>query len=104
MRSKTKTKTNRTSYARFFPRFEQATGKYSKFDWFTALFAPVVIGRANYSGIGFSIVIWKLLSLYSPEHLHKDFKVSAGQMIVVWCQRKRNGEVLFIKKDKKLRM
>ena len=57
MRSKTKTKTNRTSYARFFPRFEQATGKYSKFDWFTALFAPVVIGRANYSGIGFSIVI-----------------------------------------------
>jgi len=29
--------------------------------WFTAVFAPVVIGRSYYSGIGFSTDIWKLL-------------------------------------------
>ena len=29
-------------------------------DWFTALFAPIVIGRTNYFGIGFLTVIWKL--------------------------------------------
>ena len=30
-------------------------------DWFTALFAPVVIGRSNYFDIGFSTVIEKSL-------------------------------------------
>ena len=30
-------------------------------DWFIALFAPVVIGRSNCLGFGFSIVIWKPL-------------------------------------------
>ena len=30
-------------------------------DWFIALFAPVVIGRSNYFGIGFSTVIRKSL-------------------------------------------
>ena len=80
---RSKTKINRPLYARFFPLFEQATGKSSNVDWFIALFTAVVIGRANYSGISFSTVIWKPLSLYSPEHLHKNFKVSARQMIVV---------------------
>ena len=36
-----KTKTNRTLYARFFPRFEQFLD-----DWSIALFAPL-IGRGN---------------------------------------------------------
>ena len=31
------------------------------FDWFIALSAPVVIGRSNYFGFGFSTVIWKPL-------------------------------------------
>ena len=30
-------------------------------DWLIALFAPVVIGRSNCFGFGFSTVIWKLL-------------------------------------------
>ena len=30
-------------------------------DWFIALSAPVVIGRSNCFGFGFSIVIWKPL-------------------------------------------
>ena len=30
-------------------------------DWFIALFAPVVIGRINCFGFGFSSVIWKPL-------------------------------------------
>ena len=37
-------KTNRALHARFFPRLEQIT---SNFDWFLALFAPVMIGRSN---------------------------------------------------------
>ena len=27
--------------------------------WFIAVFAPVLIGRSDYFGIGFSTVIWK---------------------------------------------
>ena len=30
-------------------------------DWFMALFVPVVIGRSNGFGFGFSTVIWKQL-------------------------------------------
>ena len=30
-------------------------------DWFIAPFAPVVIGRTSYFGIGFSTVIWRKL-------------------------------------------
>ena len=41
-------KTNRTSYARFFPRFEQVTVITNSFDWFIALSALVVIGRSDY--------------------------------------------------------
>ena len=52
---RTKTKSNRTLYARFFPRFKpklQVIARNS--DWFFALLAPVLIGRRNYFGIGFS--------------------------------------------------
>ena len=51
-----KTKTNHTLCARFFPRFEQVTGNSRHFDWFIAPFAPIVIGRSNYSANGFSTV------------------------------------------------
>ena len=52
---RSKTKTNRTLYARFFPRFEQVT---SDSDWFIVhLLAHVVIGWSNNFGIGFSTVI-----------------------------------------------
>ena len=41
--------------------FSRVLGKLQvnakKSDWFIALFAPVVIGRNNYFGIGFSTVI-----------------------------------------------
>ena len=48
---RSKTKTNRTLYARFFSRFEQVRNS----DLFITLFAPVVIGWSNYLGTGFSL-------------------------------------------------
>ena len=33
-------------------------------DWFIALFAPVVFGRSNCFGFGFSTVIWKPLYMW----------------------------------------
>ena len=57
MRSKTKTKTNRTMYTGFLPCFEQVTGNCKDCDWFIGLSAPVVIGRSNCFGFGFSTVI-----------------------------------------------
>ena len=51
-----RTKTNLTSYTRFFPRFElQVFGRNS--DWLILLFACVVIGRSNDFGIDFSTVM-----------------------------------------------
>ena len=45
--------------------FSSALSKWQetarKFDWFIALFAPVVIGQSKYFGIEFSIVIWNPL-------------------------------------------
>ena len=55
---RSKTKTNRTLYARFFPRFEHATRIGKAFDWFIALIVFVVIGRSSYFGLGSSAVIW----------------------------------------------
>ena len=46
---RSKTKTNRTLYAWFFPRFEQVTGNcQDDSDWSIVRFAPAVIGRSNY--------------------------------------------------------
>ena len=42
---RSKTKTNSTLHARSFPRFEQAICNCRNSDWFTAMFAPVVICR-----------------------------------------------------------
>ena len=54
--------TNRTMYTRDFSR---ASGELQviarNFDWFMELFVPVVIGRSNCFGFGFSPVIWKPL-------------------------------------------
>ena len=58
---RSKTKTNRTMYAWFFPHLSELHVIARNFDWFIALSAPVVIGRSNYFGFGFSTVIWKLL-------------------------------------------
>ena len=59
---RSKTKTKRTMYTSFFPRFERVTGNfYRDCDWFIALCAPVVIGRSDYLGFGFSTVIGKPL-------------------------------------------
>ena len=57
----TKTKTNCTSYAQSSRSLSklQAIARHS--DWFIPPFAPVVIGRSNYFGIGFLTVIWKPL-------------------------------------------
>ena len=41
-----------------------------KCDWFMALFVPVVIGRSNCFGFGFSTVIWK--PLYIARRLQGD--------------------------------
>ena len=59
---RSKGKTNRTLYARFFPCFEHVLLSKLQFvardsDWLIAQFAPVVIGRSNYLVIGFSTVI-----------------------------------------------
>ena len=58
---RSKTKTIRTMYTSFFPRFEELQVIARNSDWFIALFAPVVIGRSNCFGFGFSTVIWKPL-------------------------------------------
>ena len=42
---RSKTKTNRTLYARFFPRLNKSQKNARNSDWFIALFAPVVIDR-----------------------------------------------------------
>ena len=47
MRSKTKTKTNRTVHARFFPRFERVTSNCYEFDWFISLFILLVSYPVN---------------------------------------------------------
>ena len=53
---RSKTKSSRTVYAISF-----ALGKFQvtawNFPWFIGLFAPVVISRSNYFGIGFLAVI-----------------------------------------------
>lgn len=56
---RSKSKANRKSYARFFPRFEQVIGNILEF-W--TIYRAVLIGQNNFwSGIGFSIAIWKPL-------------------------------------------
>ena len=58
MRSKTKTKTKRTMYTRDFSRASSELQVIARnCDWFIALPAPVVIGRSNSFGFGFSTVI-----------------------------------------------
>ena len=48
-----KTKTIRNLYARFSRALSKLQEIARISDWFIALFAPVVIGRSNYVGIGF---------------------------------------------------
>ena len=47
--------------------FSRASSEFQviarNFDWFMALFVPVVIGQSDYFGFGFSTVIWKPLYL-----------------------------------------
>ena len=50
---RSKTKTNRTLYARFSRGLSELEVIARNSDWFIALLAPVVIGRNNYVGIGF---------------------------------------------------
>ena len=57
MRSKTKTKTNRTIYACISRASSEFQVIARNFDWFMALFVPVVIGQSDYFGFGFSTVI-----------------------------------------------
>ena len=53
---RSKTKTNRAMYALFFPRFKRVIIARNC-EWFNTLSAPVVIGRSNCFGFGFSTVI-----------------------------------------------
>ena len=53
---RSKTKTNRTWFARLFRALRKLQIIACNSDWFIAQFAPVVIGRSNYFGIGFSSV------------------------------------------------
>ena len=62
MTTKTKTKTNCTPYARFFPRFElQVIAMHS--DWFIPPFAPVVIGWSKV--ITLVLVFWQSFENHS---------------------------------------
>ena len=54
---RSKTKTNRTTYARFSRASRELQVIARNFDWFIALFVPVVIGRSNCFSLGFSTVI-----------------------------------------------
>ena len=55
---RSKTKTNRTMYTRDFSRASNELQVIARnCDWFIALPAPVVIGRSNCFGFGFSTVI-----------------------------------------------
>ena len=45
MRSKTKTKTNGTLYAQFFPHVQKVSGNCWNSGWCIATFAPVVTGQ-----------------------------------------------------------
>ena len=53
---RSKTKTNRDSLARVFPRFASITSSRitSSFDWFPVLCVFFVIGSSNYFGFGFT--------------------------------------------------
>ena len=51
------TKTNRTMYADFSRALSELQVTAGNGDWFIALPAPVVIGRSNCFGFGFSTVI-----------------------------------------------
>ena len=54
-----------------------------KCDWFIALFAPVVIGRSNCFGFGFSTVIWKPLSFSN----HRPSVPGKGQGSIIMRQK-----------------
>ena len=57
-KTKTKTKTNRTMYTRDFSRASSELQVIARnCDWLMELFVPVVIGRSNCFGFGFSTVI-----------------------------------------------
>ena len=58
---RSKNKTNRTMYAWFSRASSELQVIARNCDWFIALPAPVVIGRSNCFGFGFSTVIWKPL-------------------------------------------
>ena len=57
MRSKIKTKTNRTRTRDFSRALSQLQVIAGNCDWFIALSTPVVIGRNNFFGFRFSTVI-----------------------------------------------
>ena len=50
-------RTNRTTYARFSHALSEGHIIARNCDWFIVLFVPVVIGRNNCFGFGFSTVI-----------------------------------------------
>ena len=56
-RIRSKSKTNCSIYVRYLQRLEMLHLIATNSDWFIALFAPVVIGRSNYFGTGFSTVV-----------------------------------------------
>ena len=54
---RSKTKTNRTCTRDFSRALSELQVIARNCDWFIAMFAPVVIGRSNCYGFGFSTVI-----------------------------------------------
>ena len=87
-----KTKSNGNLCARFFPLLEQKLQVIARnSDWFIALFAPVVIGRSNYFGIGFSIVIGK--PLYEASKTILSFSASLVAQIGVWTNCSKATEI-----------
>ena len=66
-------------------------------DWFIALFAPVVIGRSNCFGFGFSTDIWKLLYCDGDNLTFLnwfDTKFSCLTFLPTWCQSLFSKEAL----------
>ena len=79
---RSKTKTNRKTYAWLFPRFENC-------DWFTALFVRVVIGRSNCFGFGFFDSHLKT-ALWCKKFTKLTFLASALRQSDCWKFNSRN--------------
>ena len=85
--TRSKTKTNRTTYAWFSRALRELQIIARKCDWFLVLFASVEIGRNNCFGFGFGFwtVIWKPLDIISAILLPNEQNHNVFNLMLFWC-------------------